>query len=201
MSELRFEPKCQASELTCLFTVLLHPPHSPTSMCVLSRFSRVWVFETLWTVAHQAPLSMRYFRQEYWSGLPCPPPGDLSNAGRKPMSLESPALGNGFFTTSTTWEANNHHQQDQGYVILNHSPKDKPKTALHKLQGKWPFASMWSRSDLEICEHRLRKFLTNSQACKYVGGKTRSLGEMHGPWWNDLSLETEYDSISEGTRG
>ena len=99
-------------------------PHSPISMCVLSRFSHVWVFETLWTVAHQAPLSMRYFRQEYWSGLPCPPPGDLSNPGRKPISLESPALGNGFFTTNTTWGA---PQQDQGYVILNHSPEDKPK--------------------------------------------------------------------------
>ena len=39
--------------------------------CVLSRFSCVWVFATLWTVTHQAPLSIGFFRQEYWSGLPC----------------------------------------------------------------------------------------------------------------------------------
>ena len=42
-------------------------------------FSRVWLFETLWTVAHQAPLSMGFSRQEYWSGLPCPPPTQGSN--------------------------------------------------------------------------------------------------------------------------
>ena len=53
----------------------------------------------------QAPLSMRFSRQEYWSGLPCPPPGDLPDPGIKPTSLMSPALAGGFFTTSTTWEA------------------------------------------------------------------------------------------------
>ena len=61
---------------------------------------------TLWMVAQQAPLSMRFFREEYWSGLPCPSPGDLPNPGSKPASLTPPALaGNVFFTTSTTWEA------------------------------------------------------------------------------------------------
>ena len=44
---------------------------------MLSRFSCVWLFVTLWTVAPQAPLSMEFSRQEYWSGLPCPPPGDI----------------------------------------------------------------------------------------------------------------------------
>ena len=58
----------------------------------------------LWTVACQAPLSMGYFRQEYWSGLPLPSP-DLSHPGVEPGSLTSPALAVGFFTTSTTWEA------------------------------------------------------------------------------------------------
>ena len=43
-------------------------------MCVLSC---IWLFATPWTIAHQAPLSMGFSRQEYWSGLPCPPPGDL----------------------------------------------------------------------------------------------------------------------------
>ena len=53
----------------------------------------------------EAPLSMGFSRQEYWIRLPCPAPGDLPNPGNKPMSLVSPALANGFFTTSTTWEA------------------------------------------------------------------------------------------------
>ena len=58
------------------------------------------------TIAHQAPpLSMGFSRQEYWSGLPCPPPGDLLNPGIKPASLVSPALAHRFFTTSATWEA------------------------------------------------------------------------------------------------
>ena len=51
-----------------------------------SRFSRVRLFMTLWTVAHQAPLTMGFSRQEYWSGLPYPPPGDLPNPGMEPAS-------------------------------------------------------------------------------------------------------------------
>ena len=50
--------------------------------CMLSRFSCVQFFVTLWTVAHQVPLSMGFSRQEYWSGLPCPPPRDLPDLGR-----------------------------------------------------------------------------------------------------------------------
>ena len=60
---------------------------------------------TLWTVAHQAPLPTAFSRQGYWSGLLCPPPGDLPNPGSEPMSLMSPASAGGFFTTSDTWKA------------------------------------------------------------------------------------------------
>ena len=60
---------------------------------------------TPWTVAHQAPLSMGFPRQEYWSGLPFPPPGDLSNPGMEPTSLASPVLAGRLFTTSTTIKA------------------------------------------------------------------------------------------------
>ena len=57
-----------------------------------------------WTVVRQAPLSMGFSRQEYWSALPCPPPGDLPNPGIEVRSLVSPALADGVFTTSITWE-------------------------------------------------------------------------------------------------
>ena len=73
--------------------------------CILSCFCRVWLFATPWTVACQASLSMGFSRQECWSGLPLPPPGDLPNPGIKPVSLMSPALTGRFFTSSTTWEA------------------------------------------------------------------------------------------------
>ena len=72
---------------------------------LLSRFSLIQLCVTLWTVAPQAPLSIAFCRQEYWSGFPCPPPGDLPDPWIKPMSVMSPALAGGFFTTSVTWEA------------------------------------------------------------------------------------------------
>ena len=72
---------------------------------VISRFHPVQLFAAQWTVPHQAPLSMGFSRQEYWSGLPCPPPEDLPDPGIEPMSLTSPAWAGRFFTTSATWEA------------------------------------------------------------------------------------------------
>ena len=61
--------------------------------------SRVQLSATPWTAAHQAPLSMGFSRQEYWSGVPCPPPGDLPDLKIELVSLMSPALAGGFFTT------------------------------------------------------------------------------------------------------
>ena len=60
---------------------------------------------TLWIVAHQAPLSMGFSKQEYWSGLPSPSLGDLPDPGINPTSLMSPVLAGQFFTTGITWEA------------------------------------------------------------------------------------------------
>ena len=76
---------------------------------MLSHFSRIQLCVTLWTLAHQAPLSMGSSRKEYWNGLPCPPPGDLLDPGIKPASLTSPALANEFLTISITWEAPTSH--------------------------------------------------------------------------------------------
>ena len=65
-------------------------------LCVLSH---IQLFVTPWTVPCQAPLSVGFSRQEYCSGLPCPPPGDLPHPGIKPMSPVAPALAGKFFTT------------------------------------------------------------------------------------------------------
>ena len=72
---------------------------------MLNCFSCIQLFATPWTIAHQAPLSTGFSRQDYWSELPCPSPGDLPNPGTEPGSLMSPELAGAFFTTSTTWEA------------------------------------------------------------------------------------------------
>ena len=73
-----------------------------TLLCVLSHiivsFSHVLLFVTPWTEAHEDPLSMEFCRQEYWRGLPFPPPGYLPDPGIEPVSLASPALAGRFFT-------------------------------------------------------------------------------------------------------
>ena len=66
--------------------------------CILLLF--VWLLATLWTTVHQAPLSVGFSRQEYWSGLPGPPPGDPPDPGIEPTSS---ALAGRFFTTSAIW--------------------------------------------------------------------------------------------------
>ena len=79
--------------------------HTIMPMCLSAKLlSHVQLFETPWTVACQALLSMGLPRQEYWSGLPFPSPGELPDPGIKPESLTSSALAGRFFTTSTTWQ-------------------------------------------------------------------------------------------------
>ena len=74
-------------------------------MCVvLSCFSHVQLFATLWTVACQAPLSMKFSSKEYWNGLPCPPPEYLPDLGIESVSLMSASLAGGFFTGENSRE-------------------------------------------------------------------------------------------------
>ena len=76
----------------------------PVGAGTLRPFIRVWLFVTSWTVALQAPLSMGFSKQEYWSGLTFPPPGDLPDPGIEPTFLESPVLADRLFTTRAIWE-------------------------------------------------------------------------------------------------
>ena len=94
--EPRFWPRCPASwPLSPI--LLLIPSYLPAVIfqynacgaCVPSCFSHIRLCATSWTVARQAPLSMGLSRQEYWSGLPCPPPRDLPDLGMEPTSLRS----------------------------------------------------------------------------------------------------------------
>ena len=87
----------------CLFVFSWHSSHVWVHAKLLQSCSILCAM--LGTVSRQAPLSMGFSRQEYWSGLPSPPPGDLPDPGIKPASLMSPVLAGRFFTTSTPWEA------------------------------------------------------------------------------------------------
>ena len=110
---------------------------TPQNSCVLSRFSHVWLFMTLQMVACQAPLSMGSSRQEYESGLPCPPPGDLPDPGIKPASLMSPTLAGRFFTTRTTQEA----------------PQTFKDHTLHQTLSDLNWFCLYSALNYFICQH------------------------------------------------
>ena len=81
-------------------------------MCSQS-LSRVRLFATPWTVAHQALLSMEFSGQEYWSGLPFPSPGDLPDLGIECASLRSPALTGRFFTSVPPEKPSRHYARCQ----------------------------------------------------------------------------------------
>ena len=71
----------------------------------------VHLFEAPWTVAHQASLSMGFARQEHWSGLSFPSPGDLPHPGTEPTSLVSLVLAGRFLTTGAAWEVLGRHRE------------------------------------------------------------------------------------------
>ena len=77
------------------------------------------------TESHQPPLFMGFSRQEYWSGLLCPPPLDLPDPGIKPTSLTSPTLACGFFTTQASWET-------QTYSLMGYKSKSNRYVQQHK---------------------------------------------------------------------
>ena len=96
-------------------------------MYMLSCFSCVQLFATLWTLAGKDPLSMGFSKQECWIGLSYPLPGEFPYSGIEPMLLTSPALAGGFFTTSATWEAHLHVRCSE---LENKGWKEKRETSL-----------------------------------------------------------------------
>ena len=99
----------------------------------------VQLLVTLWTVACQPPLFMRFSRQEYWSGLPCPPPGDLSDSGIEPMPLTSPALAGRFFIPSATWETpQGHYSWPFQIYSLMYSITNKTQLLFHQNCAVFP---------------------------------------------------------------
>ena len=90
--------------------------------CVPSCFSHDWLFMTLWTIACQAPLSIGVSRQENWSGLACPPAGDLLDPRTEPVFLMYSAFPGRSFTTSATWELQKPHQKKKKKVLKNIQP-------------------------------------------------------------------------------
>ena len=119
-----------------------------------------WSCPTLFD-SRQAPLSMEFSRQEYWSGLLFPPPGDLPDPGIEPTSLMSPALASMFFTTGTTWEAENtqnYHKKDLNDPdshsgVITHLEPD-----ILECEVKWALESITMNKASELMEFQLSYF-------------------------------------------
>ena len=120
-------------------------------------------------------LSMGFSRQEYWTGLPCPPPGDLPNLGTEPVSLMSPAWGGGFFPTSTTWKA-----LSVGTGLALNPPC--PFLQLEEGRQPWLCGESFTLADvsLAVTLHRL----------KFLGFARRNWGNGKRP-----NLETYYERV------
>ena len=136
-------------------------------MCVLSH---VQFFATPWTVAHQAPLSMGFSRQEYWSGLPWPPPGDLPDPG---IELTSPALAGGFFITEPPGKPFLLDRFIEWGLLLGGCKE--PSRCYRKRK----------ESDAKICQfHALQSGMVISQdlPCLYLSSLCKSEFLIHNPW-------------------
>ena len=149
----------------CVRANVLAPAHYSCSPCpfrcvcvCLSVCARSVVPDSLrplWTVAcqaPQAPLSVGFSRQEYWSGLPFPPPGDLPDPGIEPVSLSSPTLTGGSFTTSANWE-------DHLYVLFS-----------HLRSSKWRWNSLWQKLE----GRGLHTLHASGGSCEHCFTKTHS---------------------------
>ena len=144
--------------------------------CVQNRFSHVQLFATLWTIACQAPLSVGFSRQEHWSGLPFPPPGDLPIPGIKTMSLVSPALAGRFFTTSATWTllgsgesqtpSANYISRHWTSVCTNHLISLNPQPDVWK--GNWNRELGMLPNDIQLVQRDLNSRLCDSRGCTHT---------------------------------
>ena len=120
LTHFEFLCVCLHGVRKCSKFIILH-----VSACMLSHFSHAHLFVTLCTVAHQDPLSMRFPRKEYWSGLAFFfSPGDLPNSGIGPMSPMSPELAGKFFNTSATcscqvFQFSQHHLLKRLYLLYS----------------------------------------------------------------------------------
>ena len=112
------------------------PVKKGRSCCCFSRQVVSGLCVTTWTVTCQAPLSMGFSRQEYWSGLPCPPPGDRPNPEVKPTS---PALAGGFFTTEPPGKPKGRRMRP----IAWHSQKEKRNRSGGNRTELEPLSNLW----------------------------------------------------------
>ena len=148
-------------------------------LCCAESLSCVRLCATLWIIACQSPLSMGFSRQEYRSGLPCLPLGDLSDPGIETVSLISATLAGIFFTTGATWEA---------WGISRTSLRVLSPRSKSSLRRKNDLASLFIFMGIQDME--MEGFILCSRGLKSqrTGGKFGETGNSHAPgtvlcWW------------------
>ena len=138
-------------------------------LCIAWVLSHVWLFATPWTAALKASLSMGFFRQEYWSGLPLPTPEVLPNPEIEPPSLATPALGGRFFTTCHLgthvylWQIHFDIWQNQYNIV-------KLKNKIKKIYRK----KSWS----EQCKGQIVEFPYQAPSSSFQGSLADQLLEL-----------------------
>ena len=149
---------------------------------------------------------MRFSRQEYWSGLPCPPPGDLPDPGIKPKSLMPPGLAGGFLTTSATWEA----PETPACLRLSENSLiwDSLRLIFSRTSRTWPGARSSSqnrevagtrRPNKEVSGDEERTSRRGHRLSREQSGAQGSVREQKGPW-KGLNMREE-DGSRESEKG
>ena len=114
---------------------------------------QIRLFVTSWTVAHQAPLSMGFSRQEYWSGLPFPSLGDLPNLGIEPVSLEAPALAGGFFSTELPGKPLANASAANGSLLQDSMDRGAWWAAIHGITESWTWLRVRTCANAQARAH------------------------------------------------
>ena len=148
-------------------------------VCVLSHFSCVQLFATLWTIAREVPLSMEFYRQKYWSGLPCPPQGALTDSGIKPVSPASPVLPGGSLTLMP--------------------PGKHTFTATSRLVRWTSLAVQWLRLRFQCRRWGFNPWLGNQDPtyCRAPPKTNKQTKKKNSVWLNDWGLLPSWDDISQ----
>ena len=153
------------------------------------------------SVTQQAPLSIGFFRQEYWSGLPFAPPENLPKPGTEPASLKSPALASSFFTTSTTWEAYVSMISWDNFLFLSTcsagDPCSIPGSGRSAAEGiGYPLQYSWA----SLLAQLVKKSACNVGDLGLIPGLGRSSGEGKGYPVQYSGLENSMDCIVHGAQ-
>ena len=130
--------------------------------------SHVWLFATPWTIAHQVPLTMGFFRQEYWSALPFPTPGDLLDPGFNAVSPSSPALTCRFFTTAPPGKPLYRHYKAKAGCAKLRGGAEWKRTKAQEKPRRWELSLVLPSDVGPVARLAFLPFVSNSAQTNWI---------------------------------